>query len=72
MFGPIWSPTDRIMENIVGSAYEFVARDRPMTGNVVFERLRTPLSDDDERQTYVSPDRRDRFRRDGDYWVRVA
>ena len=44
MFWPSWSPADRIMENIVGSSYEFVVRENPMTGNTLFERLREPLS----------------------------
>src|SRR5258708_2779873 len=62
-----WSSADSIMENIVGSAYEFRYWEDLMSGDTVFERLRKPL--DDNLRTYVSPDRRHLFtkRPDGFY-----
>lgn len=67
-FGPRWSAVDRLMESIVGSAYEFrIQRDRE-NGYIVVKRLETPLTDG--RRTYVSPDRRYRFTCDSDgYFV---
>lgn len=48
---------DRILENIVGSAYEFrYYEDYPSCGTV-FERLMKPR--EDGLLSYVSPDRRD-------------
>lgn len=70
ILGPTWSAVDRILENIVGSSYEFVAREDVMTGDVTFERLQRPLEVSDPRLTYVAPDRRDRFRREGEYYIR--
>lgn len=57
--GPTWTPAERVMEKIVGSAYEFQFWSDPRTGNVTFARLKQPLKDGS--RTYVSPDRRDRF-----------
>ncbi len=59
---PGWTIEDSVMENIVGSSYEFRywITER---GGTVFERLSEPLTDG--RRTYVSPDRRYRFRSDG-------
>ena len=54
---------DRILENIVGSSYEFWYEENPMTGNTTFGRLKTPL--DDGRRSYVSPDRRHHYQREG-------
>jgi hypothetical protein len=66
--GPEWTPAERVMEHIVGSAYEFRFWTEPESGNVVFERLREPLKDGS--RTYVSPDRREHYRlgNDGRYW----
>lgn len=55
-------PADRIMDNIVGSAYEFRWWEKPMTGDVTFQRLKTSLRDG--RRTYVAPDRRHLFEKD--------
>lgn len=57
--GPTWTPPERVLENIVGSAYEFRFWIQPESGNVVFERLHAALRDGS--RTYVSPDRRERF-----------
>lgn len=51
--GPVWTSAERIMENIVGSAYEFRFSEDPITGNVTFERLAQPLK---RGRTYTSPD----------------
>lgn len=63
IFGPVWSPPERVMENIIGSAYEYRFREDPVSGNFIFERLREPLGDDGSR-TFVSPDRRKYFKQD--------
>ena len=68
-FGPTWSPVDRIMENIVGSSYEILTTTDPITQNVMFYRLENPLKDD--RLAYVSPDRREHYRKHGLFWVPV-
>lgn len=52
-------PEDRILEKIIGSSYEFSYRTDPVTGDITFHRRTQPLADN--RRTYVSPDRRDRF-----------
>lgn len=54
-FGPTWTPAERIMENIVGSAYEFRFWEDHATGNITFERLKQPLRYG--LRSYVSPDR---------------
>lgn len=66
--GPTWTPPERVMENIVGSAYEFRFFEDIQSGDVVFVRLREPLKDGS--RTYVSPDRREHFKlgSDGRYW----
>lgn len=56
---PGFRPPDMVMENIVGSAYEFSYYQKH-NGNVVFYR-RLKLTEGEFR-TYVSPDRRDRFK----------
>lgn len=60
------SSADRILENIVGSSYEFWYEENPMTGNTTFGRLNTPL--EDGRRSYVSPDRRRHYTREGRLW----
>lgn len=62
--GPTWSPAERIMEAIIGSAYEFRFWADYAAKTVVFERLQRPL--DDGRRSYVSPDRADLFARTPD------
>ncbi len=54
--GATFTPADNIMENIIGSAYEFWYQEVFATGNVIFGRLCRPLSDGG--RTYTSPDRR--------------
>lgn len=58
--GATFTPADRILENVVGSAYEFLYYHCPVTRDVIFERLMKPL--DNGLLTYVSPDRRRLYR----------
>lgn len=69
--GATWSSVDRILENVIGSAYEIVTHQDPMTRNVTFYRL----AEDQAKalvasggRTFVSPDRRDRFECRGAYF----
>lgn len=66
--GPTWAPAERVMENIIGSAYEFRFWADLKTENVIFERLSEPLNDGS--RTYVSPDRRAHYQigKGGRYW----
>lgn len=66
--GPTWSPAERIMENIVGSAYKFRFWEDPETGRITFEHLKQPLPDG--LRSYVSPDRADLFTRTPDGFYR--
>ena len=54
--GPVWCPAERVMENVVGSAYEFAFHEDPETGHTIFRRLAKPLTGG--RRSYTSPDRR--------------
>jgi len=62
VLGPLWHGVDQIMEKVIGSSYEIRVTNDLMTGNVTFFRLNESLKDG--RRTWVSPDRRDLFRRD--------
>ncbi len=62
--GSIFKPRsvpEAIMENIVGSSYEFVFWEDPMTQKLVFRRLRTPIPESARLRTFVSADRRQHF-----------
>ena len=50
-----FTPPDRLLENIVGSCYEFGYSINPMNGNATFHRLKEPR---EEGGVYTSPDRR--------------
>lgn len=67
-FGPTWAPAERIMENIVGSAYEFRFWEGHAKGNITFERLKQPLRDG--LLSYVSPDRAHLYTRQSDGFYR--
>lgn len=54
--GARWNPADRVLENIVGSSYEFRYDINPASLEVMFERLAMPLTNG--CKSYVSPDRR--------------
>lgn len=56
-----FTPPDRVLENIVGSAYEFRYHKPPMRRVIVFERLPKPLEND--LYSYVSPDRLEWYRK---------
>jgi hypothetical protein len=58
---------DEIMENVVGSSYDIIVNDNPITRTVTFKRLERSLT---HAQTYVSPDRRHLFTYDGMYYHR--
>lgn len=57
-------PIERILENIVGSAYEYLVENDYETGDCLFRRLDAPL--DDGRRTFVSADRLALFRKGSD------
>lgn len=63
--GPLdgFKPWDRVLENIVGSAYEFSCEENFETRMIEFHRLEKPLAGDDGVQSYVSPDRREYYDR---------
>jgi hypothetical protein len=67
-FGPVWTPIDRIMENVVGSSTRILVTEDYINDKVKFYCLEEPLTDD--RMTYVSPDRRDYYEKEGDFWAR--
>lgn len=52
--GPVWSPVDRIMECVVGSAYNIRPFESPATRDVTFYRLK----EESEEPVWISPDRR--------------
>lgn len=49
-----FSPANRVLENIMGSAYEYYYEEK-LDGDIVFYRLKKPLKNG---RTYTSPDRR--------------
>lgn len=51
-----FSPADRVLENIMGSGYEFHYTVNEFKGTVTFCRLKEPIRDG--QGCYVSPDRR--------------
>lgn len=54
--GYAWTPPDRVLENIVGSSFEFRYHCDYCKGDVTFERLDGKLTNG--YRSYVSPDRR--------------
>lgn len=63
------NPYDRVMENVVGSAFEFEYWVEPVMRHVYFRRLPKPL--DNGLRTYVSPDRRQYFKLvDSNRWAK--
>ena len=52
----VFTSADRVLENIIGSAYEFGYHVNASLYSVTFYRLKQPLTD--ESRTYTSPDRR--------------
>ena len=66
---PGWTPPESVMENIIGSAYEYTFYEDPQTGGIVFHRLREPLKNN--LRTYVSPDRLCYFKKRSDGFYEV-
>lgn len=55
---PGWSLAESIMENIIGSAYEFTYTEDPIARRITFRRFSKPLTNG--LWTFISPARRDR------------
>lgn len=66
LMGPLWSPVDCIMENVVGSSYRILVRENALDGSATFTRLEKELED---KLTYVSPDRRQMYVKQGDFFI---
>lgn len=64
---PEFTPEDWILENIVGSAYEFSYRLHLERDSVKFSRRATPLPSNSTRKTYVSPDKRHLYQLDSEW-----
>jgi len=58
---------DQVLESIVGSSFQFGYTHDEVNRAVVFFRL--PAALDDERRTYVSPDQRSHYRREGKFFI---
>jgi hypothetical protein len=54
--GAKFTAADRVLENIMGSAYEYRYDECHMNGDITFFRLEKPL--ENGRKSYTSPDRR--------------
>lgn len=66
------NPIERIMEKVVGSAYNLVYDCDPRTQHVTFRHLTAPEKEVLKRnnaRTYVYPDRRHLYTQQGDFWV---
>lgn len=50
------------MENIIGSSYEYRYTENPTTGAITFRRLEAPIDGDSGERTYISPDRRPKYK----------
>lgn len=64
--GYAWTPPDRVLENIVGSSYEF-RYFCDYQGSATFERLDGQLKNG--YRSYVSPDRRHLYYDVGGLWM---
>ncbi len=58
---PGWSAEETVMENVIGSAYEYEYATDPMRGTTSFKRRPNPLTGG--LRCYVSPDRQHYFNR---------
>ena len=65
-----WTPPERLLENIVGSSYEFSFSINPMNREVTFSRRENPLTEEDGLLTYVSADRKQYYNFNGFYYRR--
>lgn len=57
-----WTPCDLILEEIVGSGYEWSWERDPIKSSITFKRRERPT--EHELRTYVSPDRAHHYRRE--------
>ena len=64
-----WTPPERLLENIIGSSYEFSFSINPMNREVTFSRREKPLTEDG-LLTYVSADRKQYYNFNGFYYRR--
>lgn len=64
-----WTPPERLLENIIGSSYEFSFSINPMNREVTFSRREKPLTEDG-LLTYVSADRKQYYSFNGFYYRR--
>ena len=64
------SAADSVLEGILGSSYEFWYEENPSIGHTTFGRLKQPL--EDGRRSYVSPDRRRHYRKEGRFYCPVS
>ena len=51
-----FTPADRVLENIIGSAYEYEYSENPINGNIAFHRLGREVKCG--KVSYTPPDRR--------------
>ena len=51
-----FTAADRVLENIIGSAYEYTYSENPINGNIAFHRLGREV--ECGKVSYTSPDRR--------------
>jgi hypothetical protein len=60
--GVFFSPADTVMENIIGSSYEYSYTESLTTGAITFRRLEAPIDGDSGELAYISPDRRPKYK----------
>lgn len=59
----------RILEGIMGSAFEIFWERQADTGDYVFSKVEKPL--EDGRRTFVSSDMQELYRKENNYWVPI-
>ena len=67
--GATFSPPDCLLENIIGSAFEYGHYPNPVDRTVVFFRLEKPIEKFDTF-SYIAPDRRQNYSYDGSLYRR--
>jgi len=67
--GAMFSPPDRLLENVMGSSFEYGYTINPADRTVMFFRLEKPIEEFDTF-VYISPDRRKYYRFDGKLYHR--
>jgi hypothetical protein len=74
MAGLTMNPIERVMEKVIGSAYEIHYEEDPVTSHIHFYRLTKEQSEAMKRvnmRTYVSPDRRHQYKKVEGGWIPV-